>query len=538
MSRLLTILAAAGDVVRGRNAGHWRISRPLWTSMASWLGEAMTPIESEAGYAEVVRHWLWTFGPATEADLVWWLGLDEDRGPQGAVRCRGGSGRCWRTDRPGGCCPADTADLEAPPQAEPWVALLPTLDPTTMGWRERAFYLDRAHTPYLFDSAGNGGTTVWVNGRIVGCWVQDEAGAGPAHPHGGGLPGRAAAARRRGGPPRRVPARRAHHERVRLTADEAPANQLRRGQFPTTTATAVASMVYLTASAAGTRAAASSMRPFANLAVGPIWRDDLEQLTRSGQRQECCRPVVHRTVSRCCGAHPMQDLGLLIEEQHRMPSWLQPMVLTSELPLLDHVVDHLTPPGMLDARQAALQLLALVRRHVVEDLEQQRMARLRSRQVNASVGQIEVTFLAQFREQRTGHADGRVRVVAVAPRGRPVRSERQQDEFLSEHSIRGRYPSGPITRGRCRPIRSWRGHSYRWRAGRGDRCGRGGRGRSSRSRGARRVWATHTTKVIVPYGPEVLVPLQPVVVAKRVAGDVGTGGCGIEEGVCPARKPH
>jgi hypothetical protein len=52
--------------------------------------------------------------------------------------------------------------------------LLPTLDPTTMGWRDRAFYLDPAHTPYLFDRAGNGGTTVWVDGRIVGCWVQDE----------------------------------------------------------------------------------------------------------------------------------------------------------------------------------------------------------------------------------------------------------------------------------------------------------------------------------------------------------------------------
>ena len=43
-----------------------------------------------------------------------------------------------------------------------------------MGWRERAFYLDAEHTPYLFDRAGNGGSTVWVNGRILGCWVQDE----------------------------------------------------------------------------------------------------------------------------------------------------------------------------------------------------------------------------------------------------------------------------------------------------------------------------------------------------------------------------
>ena len=173
MSRLLTILSAAGDVVRGRNAGHWRISRPLWTSMASWLGEEMTPIEADAGYAVVVRHWLWTFGPATEADLVWWLGSTKS-----AVRRALSDVEAVQVTLEDGSTgwvlPADTEDLEAPPHVEPWVTLLPTLDPTTMGWRERAFYLDRAHTPFLFDSAGNAGTTVWVNGRIVGCWIQDD----------------------------------------------------------------------------------------------------------------------------------------------------------------------------------------------------------------------------------------------------------------------------------------------------------------------------------------------------------------------------
>jgi hypothetical protein len=70
--------------------------------------------------------------------------------------------------------PNDTLDLEQRPERKPWVALLPTLDPTTMGWRHRDFYLEADHTPHLFDRAGNGGTTVWVNGRIVGCWVQDD----------------------------------------------------------------------------------------------------------------------------------------------------------------------------------------------------------------------------------------------------------------------------------------------------------------------------------------------------------------------------
>ncbi len=173
MSRLLTILTASGDIVRARNAGHWRISKPTYTSMATWLGSPMTPTEAQPGYADVVRRWLWTFGPGTEADIVWWLGstkstvrkalADVDAVP---VELDDGT-VAW-------VLPDDLADLESPPQTEPWVALLPTLDPTVMGWRERAFYLDPAHTPYLFDSVGNAGTTVWVNGRIVGCWVQDD----------------------------------------------------------------------------------------------------------------------------------------------------------------------------------------------------------------------------------------------------------------------------------------------------------------------------------------------------------------------------
>ena len=55
------------------------------------------------------------------------------------------------------------------------MALLPVLDPTVMGWKERGFYLG-PHGPALFDRNGNAGTTAWVDGRIVGCWVQDAEG--------------------------------------------------------------------------------------------------------------------------------------------------------------------------------------------------------------------------------------------------------------------------------------------------------------------------------------------------------------------------
>ena len=60
----------------------------------------------------------------------------------------------------------------APP--EPWVALLPALDPSAMGWRHRDWFLG-PHRPAVFDVNGNAGPTVWADGRIVGGWaIRDD----------------------------------------------------------------------------------------------------------------------------------------------------------------------------------------------------------------------------------------------------------------------------------------------------------------------------------------------------------------------------
>ena len=39
-----------------------------------WLGEPAAPAKDDEGYAELVAPLAATFGPGTEADLVWWLG--------------------------------------------------------------------------------------------------------------------------------------------------------------------------------------------------------------------------------------------------------------------------------------------------------------------------------------------------------------------------------------------------------------------------------------------------------------------------------
>ena len=58
---------------------------------------------------------------------------------------------------------------------EPWVALLPGLDSTVMGWKDRDWYLGEGAED-IFDRHGNAGPTIWMNGRVVGGWAQGAGG--------------------------------------------------------------------------------------------------------------------------------------------------------------------------------------------------------------------------------------------------------------------------------------------------------------------------------------------------------------------------
>ena len=167
-----TLLGLRGRLTRGAPVGEWTNPRARWQRMDDWLGGPVDPEEPRQGYAELVQLWLDRFGPGTQDDIVWWLGATK-----GIVLTALADVGAVEVDLDGGqvgyVLPHDVA--EEPP-VEPWAALLPVLDGTTMGWRSRGFYLDGDDVSYLFDTNGNGGTTAWWNGRVVGCWVQDADG--------------------------------------------------------------------------------------------------------------------------------------------------------------------------------------------------------------------------------------------------------------------------------------------------------------------------------------------------------------------------
>lgn len=170
--RVLTVMNAEGRILRGSNDGRWTTSRPLWTATSSWLGAEIESLDAATGVRTLVEQWLGAFGPGTFEDIQWWLGATKT-----AVREALAGLEVAEVDLgegPNGYALAD--DLEVSEPVQPWAALLPSLDPTTMGWKERDWYLG-AHAAHVFDRNGNAGATAWWDGRIVGGWRQDDSGA-------------------------------------------------------------------------------------------------------------------------------------------------------------------------------------------------------------------------------------------------------------------------------------------------------------------------------------------------------------------------
>lgn len=168
--RVLTALSASGRIVRALNNGGWTTSRPRWSATRSWLGEDIAVRSEAEGVAGLVEQWLRAFGPGTAADIKWWLGSTLR-----AVRKALADIRAVEVDLDGNTGYLLAEDLEPIPPVEPWAALLPPLDPATMGWYAREWYLG-PHKAQLFDSTGNGGPAVWWDGRIVGGWRQNDTG--------------------------------------------------------------------------------------------------------------------------------------------------------------------------------------------------------------------------------------------------------------------------------------------------------------------------------------------------------------------------
>jgi Winged helix DNA-binding domain len=167
-TRILFLLALDGRIARGRPRGKWTSSQHRWAPIDDWVPGGLGGVDPIEARREIIRRWLSTFGPATLDDIRWWTGwtMGEIRNALTGIDISE-----VELDGSGGIVLSDDVDPVAPPGS--WVAFLPGLDPTPMGWKKREWYLG-PHQGALFDRNGNVGPSIWHNGRIIGGWGQSQ----------------------------------------------------------------------------------------------------------------------------------------------------------------------------------------------------------------------------------------------------------------------------------------------------------------------------------------------------------------------------
>jgi Winged helix DNA-binding domain len=172
-SRIIQNLGFDGLIVRGRPA-KWTSGEYSWSLVDGYVRGGLTGMAVADAAALLARRYLDRFGPVTTADVQWWMGWTAGMTKQaiaavGAVEVdlEGGSVGWLLPD-----------DLDVVVYDEPWVGVLPALDPSIMGWQERGWYLGDLGRfgDTMFDRNGNAGPSLWVDGRVVGGWVQRPSG--------------------------------------------------------------------------------------------------------------------------------------------------------------------------------------------------------------------------------------------------------------------------------------------------------------------------------------------------------------------------
>jgi uncharacterized protein YcaQ len=174
ISALLYLMCDQGLLIRGRPARGWRDKTHRYAPFCAYFPDVDLHRHSEAeAIVLLAKRYLAAFGPATEADLVWWMGLGKTK----ARRALEALGEEVVTASIPGLAAAsimlrsDHVKLERQEfVTAPVVNLLPPLDPYLMGYKERARYLSPGHSDHIFDRAGNATSTILVDGRVVGVW--------------------------------------------------------------------------------------------------------------------------------------------------------------------------------------------------------------------------------------------------------------------------------------------------------------------------------------------------------------------------------
>ncbi len=177
ISALLNLMCDQGLLVRIQ-PGNWRAKNYTYAPFSDYFKDIdLTQLSESEGIILLVQQYLSSFGPATENDIIWWIGLTKTKVREALGRLKGQVTPLSIPNLEGDFVVL-RSDLDLITNAEfrgrPTVNLLPTLDPYLMGYKQRERYLSHEHYDKIFDRSGNATSAILLDGRVAGVWDFSE----------------------------------------------------------------------------------------------------------------------------------------------------------------------------------------------------------------------------------------------------------------------------------------------------------------------------------------------------------------------------
>ena len=173
VSAVLNLMCDQGLLIRGNPKSGWKSNLHNYYLFHDYFPDVNLNKPNENHAIELlVQHYLSSFGPVTENDIIWWTGLTKTA-IQGALKKLEKQVVSMSIEGLEGVfllLQTDGLLKEASSQESPIVNLLPALDSYIMGYKERERFLSPQHYYNVFDRSGNAAPTILINGKVVGVW--------------------------------------------------------------------------------------------------------------------------------------------------------------------------------------------------------------------------------------------------------------------------------------------------------------------------------------------------------------------------------
>jgi hypothetical protein len=178
VSAILNLMCDQGLLMRGRPEKGWKDSRQKYSLFREYFPDMdFNKTSEKEATTLLVQNYLHSFGPVTENDIAWWIGLSKTKVREALNHIQDQIIRVEISNLKGNFITLHSDKnliMSTKNYKKRTVNLLPTLDPYLMGYKERERYLELGNYNKVFDSTGNATSTILLDGRVVGVWDFSE----------------------------------------------------------------------------------------------------------------------------------------------------------------------------------------------------------------------------------------------------------------------------------------------------------------------------------------------------------------------------